>query len=93
MPAGTWAKFARYTAPQWFQDSFLEQASEPDPEKRKAILKKMEDFLIFEDPGCCPITYWTARNWIFNKRIQGIHASGSLWAGYKHETTFCDPRC
>jgi len=28
-----------------------------------------------------------------NKRIQGIHASGSIWAGYKHETTWCDPKC
>ena len=93
MPAGSWARYARYSPPQWFQDAYVEQAGEPDQEKRKAILLKMEDFLIHEDPGCCPITYWTARNWVFNTKIKGIHRSGSLWAGYKHETTYCDPKC
>ena len=52
----------------------------------KAILRKMEDFLILEDPGGCAVAYWSARSWIFNNRIKGIHASGSPWAGYKHET-------
>jgi peptide/nickel transport system substrate-binding protein len=93
MPAGSWARYARYTPPQWFQDDYVTQAGEPDREKRKAILRKMDDFLIYEDPGCCPITYWTARNWVFNNKIKGIHRSGSLWAGYKHETTYCDPKC
>ena len=53
----------------------------------------MEDYLLFEDPGCCAVTYWTARGWVMNKRIKGIHASGSIWAGFKHETTWCDPKC
>ena len=93
MPSGSWSRFARHVPPQWFQDDYTKQAGEPDQEKRKAILQKMEDFLIYEDPGCCPITYWTARNWIFNSKIKGIHRSGSLWAGYKHDTTYCDPKC
>jgi hypothetical protein len=59
-------------------------------EKRKVILRKMEDYLIFEEPGGCAVTYWTARSWVMNKRIKGIHARGSLWAGCKHETTWYD---
>jgi hypothetical protein len=51
----------------------------------------MEDFLIHEDPGGCALTYWSARSWIFNKKIEGIHASGSLWGGFKHETTWYKP--
>jgi peptide/nickel transport system substrate-binding protein len=93
MPAGTWAGYARYAPPDWWQEAYAQQAGEPDREKRKAILRKMEDSLLFEDPGCCAVTYWTARNWVMNKRIKGIHASGSIWAGFKHETTWCDPKC
>ena len=93
MPEGTWAGYARHAPPGWWQEAYTQQAGEPDREKRKAILQKMEDSLIFEDPGCCAVTYWTARNWVMNKRIKGIHASGSIWAGYKHETTWCDPKC
>lgn len=93
MPEGTWAGYARYAPPAWWQEAYTQQAGEPDREKRKAILRKMEDSLLFEDPGCCAVTYWTARNWAMNKRIKGIHASGSIWGGFKHETTWCDPKC
>ena len=93
MPSGTWSGYARYAPPDWWQEAYTLQAGEPDQEKRQAILRKMEDSLIFEDPGCCAVTYWTARSWAMNKRIKGIHASGSIWAGYKHETTWCDPKC
>jgi hypothetical protein len=27
-----------------------------------------------------------------NEKIKGIHAKGSLWAGYKHETIWYDPQ-
>ena len=86
MPQGTWARFARSIPPKWWQEDYARQAAEPDREKRKAILRKMEDFLILDDPGGCAVTYWTAANWIFNKRVKGIHASGTLWGGFKHET-------
>jgi len=93
MPGGTQSTYARSVVPDWWQKAFVQQAGEPDQVKRKAILQKMEDYLINEDPGCCAVMYWTARNWVFNKRIKGIHASGVLWAGFKHETTYCDPKC
>jgi peptide/nickel transport system substrate-binding protein len=93
MPSGTWAGYARYAPPDWWQEAYAQQAGEPDREKRKGLLRKMEDHLIFEDPGCCAVTYWTARGWVMNKRIKGVHASGSIWAGFKHETTWCDPKC
>jgi peptide/nickel transport system substrate-binding protein len=86
MPNGTWARYARSVPPKWWQEAYAGQAGESSRDKRKSILRKMEDYLIFEDPGGCAVTYWTARNWIMNKKIKGIHASGSLWAGYKHET-------
>jgi ABC-type transport system substrate-binding protein len=86
MPEGTWARYARYVPPKWWQEAYARQAGESDREKRKAILRKMEDYLIFEEPGASAVTYWTARSWIMNKKIQGIHAKGTLWAGFKHET-------
>src|SRR5712691_5243995 len=91
MPEGTWAKYARYAPPHWWQEAYAQQAGEPNRDKRKAILRKMEDYLILEDPGSCAVTYWSARSWIMNKKIKGIHAARSLWAGYKHETTWHDP--
>jgi len=90
MPEGTWARYARYTPPKWWQEAYAQQAGEHDQEKRHDILRKMEDYLIFEDPGGSAVTYWTARSWVMNKRIKGIHTSGSLWGGFKHETTWDD---
>jgi peptide/nickel transport system substrate-binding protein len=86
MPNGSWARYARSKPPKWWQEAFVQQAGEQDRKKRLAILRKMEDFLILEDPGGSAISYWTAGNWIFNKKIQGIHASAAIWAGFKHET-------
>jgi ABC-type transport system substrate-binding protein len=92
MPEGTWAKYARYSPPDWWQEAYAQQAGEGDREKRHEILRKMEDYLIFEDPGSSAVTYWSARSWVMNEKIKGIHAKGSLWAGYKHETIWYDPQ-
>jgi ABC-type transport system substrate-binding protein len=86
MPQGSYARYARNNPPKWWQEAYAQQAAEGDREKRKAILRKMEDFLVLEDPGGIAVMYWTANNWIFNKKVKGIHASGTLWAGYKHDT-------
>ena len=91
MPEGTWARYARSVPPKWWQEAYTQQAGEANRDKRKAILRKMEDHLLLEDPGCSAVTYWTARSWVMNEKIKGIHARGSLWAGYKHETTLYDP--
>jgi len=91
MPEGTWARYARSAPPKWWQEAYAQQAGEPDRDKRKAILRKMEDHLILEDPGCSAVTYWSARGWVINKKIKGIHASGSVWGGFKHETTWLSP--
>ncbi len=86
MPTGTWARYARSVPPKWWQEAFMRQAGEPDREKRIAILRKMEDFLILEDPGGSAISYWASQGWIFNRKLHGIHAAASQWAGLKHET-------
>jgi ABC-type transport system substrate-binding protein len=86
MPQGSWARFARSVPPKWWQEDYARQAAERDREKRKVILRKMEDFLILEDPGGVAVVYWTSQNWVFNNRVKGIHASGTIWAGFKHET-------
>src|SRR6266851_1007208 len=91
MPEGTWARYARSAPPRWWQEAYAQQAGEPNRDKRKAILRKMEDHLILEDPGCSAVTYWSARGWVMNKKINGIHASGSVWGGFKHETTWLSP--
>jgi ABC-type transport system substrate-binding protein len=92
MPAGTWAKYSRNVPPKWWQEAYAQQAGEANKDKRKAILRKMEDHLILEDPGGSAVMYATARSWVINKKIKGIHAAGSLWAGFKHETTWYDPK-
>ena len=86
MPKGTWARYARSTPPKWWQEDYIRQAGEQDRDKRVAILRKMEDFLILEDPGGSAISYWGSQGWIFNNKVQGIHASASQWGGFKHET-------
>ena len=86
MPTGTWARYARSVPPKWWQEAYVQQAGENDRAKRIAILRKMEDFLIFEDPGGSAMSYWGSQGWIFNKRVEGIHASASQWGGFKHET-------
>ena len=89
--AGTWATYARNVPPQWWQEAYTRQAGEANRDKRKAILREMEDHLILEDPGGCAVMYWSARSWVMNKKIKGIHAAGSLWGGFKHETIWYDP--
>ncbi len=86
MPNGSWARYARSKPPEWWQEAYVQQAGEQDRQKRLVILRKMEDFLIFEDPGGSAVSFWNAGNWVFNKRIKGIHASAAIWAGFKHET-------
>jgi len=90
MPEGSWARYARYSPPQWWQEAYTQQAGEHDQEKRLDILRKLEDYLILEDPGGSAVTYWTARSWVMNNKIKGIHAAGSVWGGFKHETTWYD---
>jgi peptide/nickel transport system substrate-binding protein len=91
MPDGSWARYASSKPPKWWQEDYTRQASERDKKKRLAILRKMEDYLILNDPGGCAVAYWSARNWIFNKKIMGIHASASVWGGFKHETDWINP--
>ena len=75
MPTGHGQSYARSVPPQWWQEAYAQQAGEQDRAKRMAILRKMEDYLIFEDPGGSAMSYWTARGWIFNEKVKGIHAS------------------
>ncbi len=91
MPEGTWATYSRNVPPKWWQEAYAQQTGESNRDKRKAILRKMEDYLILEDPGGSAVMYWSARSWVFNKKIKGIHAAGSLWGGFKHETIWYDP--
>jgi len=96
MPGGLWngrTKWGDDHAPQWFKDAYLEQAAEPDQEKRKVILTKMEDYLINEDPGPFVILYWSGRSVLINKKIQGFNMGYSLFGQMKHETLWCDPKC
>jgi ABC-type transport system substrate-binding protein len=46
-------------------------------QSRIAILRKMEDFLILEDPGGSAMSYRTSQGWIFNEKVRRIHVSAS----------------
>ena len=93
MPGGIYERWTGWVAPQWFQDAYYEQSQELDTEKRKALLRKMEDYLINEDPGPYALQYWTSGKYLVNKKLKNFNMTPTLWAQMKYENVWCDPTC
>ena len=91
MPWSESVDYSGWQVPEWFVDSFWEQARELDPEKRVAIIRKMEDHLINVDPGPYIIPFWEARHHIVNSRVQNFNMTPVSISHLKHEHLWCDP--
>jgi peptide/nickel transport system substrate-binding protein len=91
MPVSGTAKASGWEAPQWFQDAVQDQAQEPDPEKRLAKIREIEDFLMNEDPGSWVVLFWEARHMIANDRVKGFNMPAISVSQLKFEHIWCDP--
>ena len=78
-------KWKTELAPQWFKDAMVEQGTEQDPEKRKEIVRKMQKYLIEEDPGPLVTLWHSVRPYIVNKKLQNFHMAPTLYAQLKWE--------
>ena len=78
-------KWLTELAPQWFKDAMVEQRTEQDPEKRKEIIRKMQKYLIEEDPGPLVSLWHSVRPYIVNKKLQNFHMAPTLYAQLKWE--------
>ena len=78
-------KWLSELAPQWFKDAMVEQNTEQDPEKRKEIVRKMQKYLIEEDPGPLVSLWHSVRPYIVNKKLQNFHMAPTLYAQLKWE--------
>ncbi len=79
------SKWTTELAPQWFKDAMVEQGTEQDPEKRKEIVRKMQKYLIEEDPGPLLTLWHSVRPYIVNKKLQNFHMAPTLYAQLKWE--------
>ena len=79
------SKWLAELAPQWFKDAMVEQGTEQDPEKRKEIVRKMQKYLIEEDPGPLLTLWHSVRPYIVNKKLQNFHMAPTLYAQLKWE--------
>ena len=91
MPISGTAKASGWEAPQWFQEAVQDQAQEPDPEKRLAKIRKIEDFLMNEDPGSWVVMFWEARHMIAHDRVKGFNMPAVSISQLKFEHIWCDP--
>ncbi len=78
-------KWKTELAPQWFKDAMVEQRTEQDPEKRKEIVRKMQKYLIEEDPGPLLTLWHSVRPYIVNKKLQNFHMAPTLYSQLKWE--------
>ena len=78
--------------PQWWQDAYTQQAGEQDQAKRLEILRKMEDYLILEDPGGSAVTYWTAEAGSSTRKSRESTPPGLSGAGTSTRPTGCRHR-
>ena len=66
------------------------QKLEQDPDKRRVIIKEVEDFLrSFEDNHWITV-YWGKFFWLVNKDIKGFNAPNTVQYGFKHEDLWLD---
>ncbi len=93
LPAGILTGWSRWEPPQEFLDLNTRQSQELDRTKRAAIIREMEDFLLFEDPGGFVGLYWNLRDSVVNTKIQNYHTAPNLFSQLKYEHIWCDPAC
>jgi len=93
MPGGLYEEWTGWVPPKWFEEDFYKQSQEVDPEKRKVILGRMEEYLIHSDPGPYVLLYWASRNWVVSNKIKNFYPGPALWTSTRHENIYCEPKC
>ena len=81
---------ANFQHPGGFEDLYKQQAQELDLEKRKAIVREMEDILMTQDAQYINL-FWGARAFPVATQIQNFHLHPSHYMGTKWEHLWCDP--
>ena len=75
-----------------FDELFREQQVEIDVEKRRQIVRELEDIILNEDTHFIPF-YWDVGGWLVASKIQGFNMHPLLFAYMKHDQIWCDPAC
>jgi peptide/nickel transport system substrate-binding protein len=81
---------ANFHHPAGFEELYKEQSQELDLEKRKAIVREMEDILMNQDAQYINL-FWGARAFPVATQIQNFHLHPSHYMGTKWEHLWCDP--
>ena len=76
--------------PGGFSNLYKQQSQELDLDKRKAIVRQMEDILVNEDSQYINL-FWGARAFPVAVPIQNFHIHPSHYMGTKWEHIWCDP--
>ncbi len=93
IPGGIVNGWSRWEPPAEFLELNDRQSTELDQNKRAAIIREMEDYLLFEDPGGFIGLYWNLRDSVVNAKIHNYHTSPNLFSQLKYEHIWCDPEC
>ena len=85
--------------PDFIREKFELQKVEQDPDKRRAILKEIEEYLVPTDPNDIssgyidnPSTtlYWGKFFWLVHEDIRGFNVPQTVQSGFKHEDLWLD---
>ncbi len=85
--------------PDFIREKFELQKVEQDPDKRRAILKEIEEYLVPTDPNDIssgyidnPSTtlYWGKFFWLVHEDIRGFNVPQTVQTGFKHEDLWLD---
>ena len=81
---------ASFEHPGGFEELYKKQSQELDLDKRKAIVRQMEDILLTEDAQYIRF-FWGARAFPVNRKVQGFVLHPSHYMLTKWEHLWCDP--
>jgi peptide/nickel transport system substrate-binding protein len=87
---GLIAIWMRFVNPK-VQEIFFEQAKELDQVKRKALVRKAEDILLYED-NAYPGLYWSMRTYVVDNRVKNFNPNPIIHAQLKHEHIWLDTK-
>ena len=100
---GVYLKGATRNYTDWkspfIREKFEAQKVEQDPDRRREILKEIEDYLVFTDPDDLsqgyvdnPSTtlYWGKYFWLVHEDIRGFNVPKTSQYGFKHEDLWLD---
>jgi ABC-type transport system substrate-binding protein len=88
---GAFPRDTGYEVPR-YNELFDKQQVEVDVEKRRQIVREMEDIILNEDTIFVPL-YWDMGGWLVRSQIQGFNVHPLLFAYMKHDQIWCDPAC